>query len=105
MLAILLGHVLATLDDQVPVLEHEFRLVLLRLAFLVPLLLLRLGRSATTTFAAPIATPTLPASQPLDRVENLLIEVLHDVEHAQLVLGLGPELAQQVRLQRRSICD
>src|SRR5271168_2920728 len=82
-LPLLLGHVRATLDNQKAALEHEFRLLLLGLAFFVPPPLLRLGWSATAAFTATIATPRLTAAQPFDRVENLDVEVLHHVKDAR----------------------
>ena len=58
--------------------------------------LLRLGRAATPALAATLAAPRQAAPQAFDGVENLGVEILHHVKHAQLVLRVGPEFGQQI---------
>ena len=52
-----------------------------------------------------IAAPREPAAQAFDGIENLGVEVLHYVEHTQLVLRFGPELNEHIGIQWRTIGD
>src|SRR5262245_11900328 len=57
------------------------------------------ARPPTLAGPAAIAATGSLTSQPLDGVEDQLVEVLHDVEDTQLVAGSGPDLGQQGRVE------
>ena len=85
-------------------LEHEGRLLLERQA--PP------GRGpALGPLAAPLLLPPGPAPpahrrpQPPHRVEDQLVDLLEDVEDAQLMVGLGPQLGQHGRVEVRAVGD
>jgi hypothetical protein len=53
--------------------------------------------------AAGVAPPGQAAAEPPHRRQDLVVEVVEQVEDAQLVLAVGPDLRQQRRVQRRAV--
>ena len=85
-----------------PVLEHEGRLLLERqappglgLGTLAPPLLLPPG----------LAPPLHRHPQPSHRIEDQLVDLLDDVEDAQLMVGLGPQFPEHGRVEVRAVGD
>ena len=89
--------------DQVTMLPNEVRLLLLGLplAFAAPLLVL--ARSAPTSLT-PAFLGEL-ASEPSQRIEDMGIDVLDDVEDAELMAGGGPDLSQDSWVKVRAVRD
>jgi hypothetical protein len=79
-------------DQQVALFPDEIGFFLLGSFLLLTLALLCLARSTASTFAASDACVFSAATS--YGVQNMVVDVLDDVENAQLMLGMGPYLCQ-----------
>lgn len=103
--ALRLGEVLPPLHDQVTAFEEEGRLLFDRHAA-ARRRGLRLGALAAPLLLAPgLAAATHRRAQPPDRVEDQLVDVLDDMEDAQLVVRVGPQFAQDGGVEVRAVGD
>src|SRR5204863_2090024 len=96
---LLLAELLLPLDDQVAVLEHEVRLPLVAGPLALGPLLGPLPGPAALALAAGLAPPGHLPPEAADGVEHLVGDVLQDVEDAQLVARLRPDLRQRCRVE------
>jgi len=89
--------------DQVAMLPHEVCLLLLGfpLAFAVPLLVL----ARTAPASLPSAFLSEFASEPSQGIEDMGIDVLDDVEDAELMPGGRPDISQDCWVKIRAVRD
>ena len=95
--------VFGTGHQQVARLPHEVRLLLLGRPQTLAVPLLILGRPAPTTL--PSAPSGELASEPSQGIEDVGIDVLDDMEDAELVAGVGPQFRQDRGVEVRAVGD
>ena len=61
------------------------------------------ARPASAGFASSTTPPSQLPPHPLQGIQNLFVQILQDVEDAQLVAGLGPQFGQQRRIELRAV--
>ncbi len=102
---LLFGEVFLTLHDQIPMLEYEVRFLLDRHPAA------GCGCLGLAALAAPLLLPpalAAPAHGFLHSphgIQNQRVDVLDDVEDAQLMVSLGPELGDRGGVQVRAVGD
>src|ERR1700730_14251156 len=96
---------MALLDDQEAMLEDETRLRLEHRASGGPPGLLRLARAATPTLAPGVAASRQRVGQTANRRDQQGIDILENMEDAQLMPRLRPQLGQDRRVEVGTIAD
>lgn len=90
-------------DDQMPMLPDEVGLLLLRFALTGAGSFLRFAQ--TTASPSASAGASMPTTQTPDRVKDTIVDVLDDMEDAELVAGVRPDLGQQFGVEVGAIGD
>src|SRR5262249_7844486 len=95
--------VLGPSDDQMPLLPDEVGLFFLGFAIAFPGALLGLAQPTAPAFAFSLLGQSF--AQAAQGIEDMVVDVLDDMENAQLVSCLGPDRRQHFRIQVRAVAD